>query len=132
MKKIILFVCVAVLSFPQSMTVAHAEDLPPLCNIGRECLEEMVERYALKYNVSASQMKAVITCESGWNPTIQSLHTNKGGREQSFGLAQIHAPSHPHVTYEQATDPEFSIQFMAKAFSEGKQGMWSCYKSIYG
>jgi len=131
MKKIILIVCVAVLAFPQSTTVAHAEDIPPLCNIGRECLEDMVDRYAEMYNVSADQMKAVITCESNWNPTIQSLHTNSGGREQSFGLAQIHAPSHPDVTYEQATDPEFAINFMADAFSKGKQGMWSCYKKLY-
>lgn len=132
MKKIISILCVAFIAFPQSTTIAHAEDLPPLCNIGRECLEKMVEQYAEKYSVSAEQMKSVISCESGWNTNIQSLHTHKGQQEQSFGLVQIHLPSHSSVSYEQAINPEFSVEFMAKAFSEGQQNMWTCYRKIYG
>lgn len=136
MKKIISIVCVLIVcltSFPQKTKQVIAEDLPPLCNTGRECLEEMVDKYAEKYSVSAEQMKTVIACESGWDTDIQSQHINKQGeQEQSFGLVQIHLPSHPLVTYEQATDPEFSLDFMARAFSEGEQSMWTCYRTHYG
>jgi hypothetical protein len=53
-----------------------------------------------------------------------------GDREQSFGLVQIHLPAHPQVSKEQALDPEFAINFLAKSLQNGKGGMWSCYKHI--
>lgn len=133
-KKLISIVCVAVFLFPHGITSqgVNAEDIPLRPISQREELEQLVDTYAVLYNVSAEQMKTVINCESGWNTTIQSLHTNSGGQEQSFGLVQIHLPSHPSVTYEQATDPIFAIEFMARAYSEGKEEMWSCYRKIYG
>lgn len=136
MKKLITIVCVLIVcltSFPQKTQVVIAEDLPPLRQLTeREELEALVDTYAEMYGVSADQMKNVIACESSWNTTIQSLHTNSGGREQSFGLVQIHLPSHPSVTYEQAIDPVFAIEFMARAYSEGKQWQWTCHRKLYG
>jgi len=70
---------------------------------------------------------------------IQSHHTYskdrphegvfKGQREQSFGLVQIHLPAHTNVSKEQALDPEFAIDFLAKNLAQGRGAMWSCYKS---
>lgn len=85
-------------------------------------------------------MAEIISCESGWNPNIQSSHhyTAKnvpkgykvGDREQSFGLVQIHAPAHPGITKEQALDPEFAIDFLARNIAAGKASMWSCSKML--
>ena len=85
-------------------------------------------------------MSGIISCESGWSTDIQSNHrytaTNApkgykpGDREQSYGLVQIHLPAHPHISKEQAKDPEFAIEFLAKNVAKGKQGMWTCARQI--
>jgi hypothetical protein len=84
-------------------------------------------------------MLAVIQCESQFNTEIQSQHhyTAKnvpkgykvGDREQSYGLVQIHLPAHPTITKEQAIDPEFAVDFMAKNIKTNPN-MWTCYKTI--
>jgi len=51
------------------------------------------------------------------------------GREQSFGLAQIHLPDWPSVTQEQARDVDFALDFMASNLSEGKN-IWSCKRYV--
>jgi hypothetical protein len=84
-------------------------------------------------------MSGIISCESGWNYTVQSNHrytTNapkgytSGMREQSYGLVQIHLPAHPSISKEQATDPEFAVDFLAKNIAAGRASMWSCYKTV--
>lgn len=85
-------------------------------------------------------MDRVIACESGYNPTIQSHHRYKtdrphegvraGEREQSFGLVQIHLPAHPNVSYQEAIDPEFAVDFLAKNLSQGRGGAWTCYNQL--
>lgn len=52
------------------------------------------------------------------------------GRENSWGLAQIYLPAHQDVTREQALDPRFALQWMAKEFSKGNQHLWSCARSL--
>ena len=99
-----------------------------------------MRKAAKEYGVSAYVMESIISCESGWNPSIQSRHTYSatnvprgykvGDREQSFGLVQIHAPAHPHVSREQATDPEFAIDFLARNIAVGRASMWSCYNQL--
>lgn len=89
---------------------------------------------AREYNVSAQAMKGIIACESGWNPSIQSNHrysaTNApvgfrpGDREQSFGLVQVHLPAHPHISKQQAKDPQFAIHFLAENLRAGRARMW--------
>ena len=95
---------------------------------------------ANEYGVSATNMLAVIDCESQFVIAVQSRHVytaknvpkgySVGSREQSFGLVQIHLPAHPTVTREQAIDPEFAVDFMAKNFANGKAGMWTCARKI--
>lgn len=92
-----------------------------------ERIRKEIEKRAVEYGVSAAEMDRVIRCESGYDIDIQSHWIQPYGREQSWGLAQIHLPAHPNVTKEQAIDPEFAIRFMAKHFAQGNHKMWACY-----
>lgn len=98
---------------------------------------EIVQVKAVEYGVPAPLLEKMITCESQWQTTVQSRHIyprdipkvgiKKGTRERSFGIAQLNLDWNPNITYEQATDPEFAIDFMAKKVSEGKGHLWSCF-----
>lgn len=102
-------------------------------NWTEERIEEEVKEQAKKYNIPFQEMWNTILCESGANTTIQSYYkktyppsvvlVGDTTREQSFGLAQIHLPDHPNVTMEQAQDPKFSIDFMAKNWYKVR---WYC------
>lgn len=98
----------------------------------------IVQEKAVVYGVSASLMIAIIDCENrSWTANLQSGHYYKkdrpkqglvtGQREQSFGLVQIHLPDHPSISYEQATNPTFSIEFLARELSLNRGRQWSCY-----
>jgi len=124
------------LLFPQSTTVAHADDLPPLCN-GRECLEQMVDKYAEMYEVNASEMKAVIMCESSWNPDAVNWQDSHKESEGSHGIAQY---SRQTIAFyggkigmadADPYNPEEAIQVMAYMFSKNKETQWSCWSKIY-
>lgn len=69
-------------------------------------------------------MTKIINCESSRNPNAV------GDRGNSFGLVQIHLPSHPSITKEQALDEEYAIDFLAKNLSEGKGYLWTCYRML--
>jgi len=123
---------------------------PIVVNDYQECQNEIVNtynqkytytvcKYAKEYGVSAKQITNIINCENrSWNTTLQSgirykkdyptLGIKAGELERSYGLSQIHLPAHPYITHEQATNPDFAIEFMAKALSEGKGTMWTCYR----
>lgn len=85
-------------------------------------------------------MSSIIGCESGWDYTIQSKHTyheknvpkgyQVGDTEQSYGLVQIHLPAHPSIKKEDAINPEFAIDFLAKNLKAGKANMWTCAKQL--
>lgn len=99
----------------------------------REAVHKRVVQLAYEYNVSSKEMMAVLTCENNtFNPSRQSEHKDSkspNGREQSYGLAQWNIVHNP-ITVEQAKDPEWSLQQMAKMFKEGRKSMWSCWKII--
>ncbi len=93
-------------------------------NWTRERIQQEVQEQAALYNVPYNDMWETILCESGASTTIQSRYIRKDGtQEQSFGLAQIHLPDHPTVSKEQAIDPEFAINFMAKNWHKVR---WYC------
>lgn len=95
--------------------------------------------YSDKYNVPYSQIYKLVSCETAhtFNPQIQSyVKYNfsspqrgivKGEREKSYGLAQIHLPDHPKITREQATDIEYSLNFIGENLSKGNI-IWYCLK----
>jgi len=107
-----------------------------------ERIKEEVLKKADAHNVSFDQMWNTIKCENeSLNPDLQSQlkyefdDTRRGiyvgMQEKSYGIAQIHIPDHPHVSIEEAKDPEFAIEFMANAFSNGKQVWWTCWRKLY-
>lgn len=89
-------------------------------------LKEKSDKYAKQYNVNAELMSAVVKCESTFNPDAIGDYGN------SFGLVQIHLPSHPTITKEQAYDPDFALDFLAKNLAKGKGNMWTCYRIVTG
>lgn len=85
---------------------------------------------AVEAKLSPTKVIQVINCETAgtWDPKIQSRAKYKNGKqEQSFGLVQIHLPAHPNVSYEEATDPYYAIDFLIDHWKKGNQWMWSCY-----
>lgn len=94
-----------------------------------ERIAKEVDTVSEKYGVSAKLMSDIIACESQGSTTIQSYQKQPYGREKSFGLAQIHLPAHPNVTKEEATDPQFAIDFLGKNLKQNPN-MWSCYKMV--
>lgn len=109
------------LSYSPSPLIASA----PLRTLNEYDTKELVAHFASQYQVSEKQMLATIRCESSFNEKA----VGDGGK--SFGLSQIHLPSHPNVTKEQATNKVFAVEFMAKAFAKNKQRMWTCWRMLY-
>lgn len=80
--------------------------------------------YAHEYGVSAKKMKQVVKCESGWRANAKNITE----RERSWGLVQINLKAHTRISIEQATNPDFALNFMAKEFKRDNARIWSCYK----
>lgn len=91
-------------------------------------LIQKVYQYAALHKNSPRKIIDTINCENKeWDVDLQSRIINKKGiREDSWGLAQIHLPSHPNITKEQATDPDFALNYIAEHL--GRDDNWSCYK----
>ena len=104
---------------PYRISYARAPESPH-----KPSIAQLIAFNASKYHVSEKTMHKVIKCESNY------ISTAVGDHGHSFGLSQIHLPSNPTVTKEQALDPEFAIDFLAKNLSQGKGNKWTCYRNI--
>ncbi len=92
----------------------------------KDDMVEFVKSKAQEYNVSSSLMICLINHENrNWEPTLQSGIIKNGVREKSFGLSQIHLPSHPSISLDEATNPIFAIDFMASEINKGRAWQWS-------
>lgn len=120
-KLITIVLAIVFLSYSPTASIAQA----PVRGINEYTTQELVAHFASQYQVSEKQMLATIRCESSFNEKA----VGDGGK--SFGLSQIHLPSHPTVTKEQATNKVFAVEFMAKAFAKKQQRMWTCWRNIY-
>lgn len=118
----------------------QVNDTNTVSNIQVQQYDDLVRKYANTFNVSYGVMNGIITCENrDRNPNLQSqlkytytiekLGIHEGEREYSFGLVQINLHYNPTISLEQATDPEFSIKFLAENLSKGKGYLWSSYTS---
>ena len=70
-------------------------------------------------------LSAVINQESGFNPNAQ----NVSDKERSYGLGQINLNAHPQITEEQAKDPGFAIDFVAKRL-KGMIDKYGLYEGV--
>ena len=91
-------------------------------------IKALIDETAAAHGVSAVVMKRIVQCESEYN--IDAV--NKTSKEYSVGLVQINRLAHPHITVEEAKDPEFALTFLAKNLAKGKGRMWTCYSKFYG
>lgn len=104
----------------------------------KEYVESLVDTYAKKYKVSKSSMMKTLVNENiefkfDQQSNLKYKKGNRWGfpagvREKSYGIAQIHLPDHPDVSYEEAIDPEFAVEFMAKNFAKGNASWWMGYE----
>jgi len=84
----------------------------------------LVDYYADKHGLSRQVLHKVVNCESSYN------YKAVGDGGKSFGLSQIHNPSHPSITYKQSIDPNFALDFMASNIAKGKGKMWTCWRQL--
>lgn len=141
MKTILLVLLLITMSsvMPELLVAEDKVDTP--CYIdetNKECVSRLVDIYAKKYRVSAKSMMNTIENENNTfdfdrQSGLKYKKNNRWGfpegtREKSYGICQIHLPDHPNVSYEEAIDPEFCVEFMAKKFAEGKHKIWMGYE----
>lgn len=110
-----VLVLILVLSWPKQ---ADSLDIP----LNQKTIPQIINHFAKQYNVSADKMMKTLICESNLNPGAIGDHGH------SFGIAQIHLPSHPLVSVAQAQDPIFAAEFTAKEFARGNAKIWTCYR----
>jgi hypothetical protein len=144
-QKIIFSVAVlASMLIPLKLHVLASEPIDPVVvqevspKTNKQIVEGLVQKYASIYNVDKGSMLRTLANENPWyifdkQSELKYKAGNRWGfpagtREKSYGQCQIHLPDHPDITYEQAIDPEWCINWMAQKFSQGKQGMWMGYK----
>lgn len=87
----------------------------------------LLVKYSQSESISdLSLLKKIMWCESRFNPTAK----NESEIEMSYGLVQINIKAHTNITYEQAIDPDFAVQFLLENYRKGKApSMWfNCYR----
>lgn len=100
--------------------------------------DDIVRAHATKYGISYTLITAIISCENYgrdrykqsdlyYSFTNEKLGIIKNEREYSWGLVQINLHYNPNVSLEQAQDPSFSIDFLAKNLAKGNHSWWSSY-----
>jgi len=89
-----------------------------------EKIKDEISITSNKYGVDPKVVDAVVFCESSYNETA----LGDGGK--SRGLAQIHKDYHPEITDEEAYDPEYAIDFLARNIKEGRGYLWTCARDL--
>lgn len=93
---------------------------------GKDAIQSMIGYYASEYGVSAKVMDRVVSCESNYDPDTV------GDNGKSFGLVQIHMGYWgDKVTVEQAKDPAYALEFLARKLSRNEGHLWTCYRMYY-
>jgi len=110
-----------------STTVATAtSDLPNEVVEGTpDTLRTFIQTKAEETGVPASLISAVIKQESGFNTNASNIND----KETSYGLGQINLKAHPEITKEQATNPEFAIDFVANRL-KGMIDKYGLYEGV--
>lgn len=85
---------------------------------------EFLKLTAEKNEIDSNKFLKVAICESGLNPNA----VGDGG--YSYGLWQIHSPSHPTVNKEMAFDVVKSTEWAAEKFKINPN-IWTCYRKLY-
>lgn len=153
----LIIACVLILSI--SISQAQAPDALPAEQVGVAPQELIVSvdtssyksreeyvlslslKYGQEYNVSPETIMKLIRCENRdlvfnqqsllhYSRDHKEWGVSAGDQEQSYGLAQIHLPSHPEISYNEAIDPVYAVEFIASQLAKGRGSQWSCYNLI--
>lgn len=124
MKAIWVFIVILIifLSFPQKTISIAVPTLAPLNEID---IKLIIIETALCHEINPQKFLKTAKCES----SLREKAIGDGGN--SMGIFQIHLPSHPSVTKEEAFDPYFASEWSAKKFKKNPN-IWTCYKLLYG
>jgi hypothetical protein len=102
-------------------------------NWTKERIEQEIRKV---FHETPNTAVAVAKCESGLIPDIQSHHTLSYGREQSFGIMQIHAKDWDAVAKKLGfekykTDVEHNLGVARKIYDSagGTFTDWTCYNN---
>lgn len=127
----------ALISATASSTIVYtAPQSPPtviMVPSSQDAISAIVASTAAKYGIDQTRFHDTLWCESRFQEG-QSRYTDStgpNGREDSWGIPQIHLPDHPTITREQAQDPLFAIDWAGSEFAAGRAWQWSCYKILY-
>jgi hypothetical protein len=90
---------------------------------------------SVRYGADFPRLWATVNCEDpGLDPNQQSNVPDKkgpGGRENSWGLTQIDLDYNPDISKQDAEDPSWSLDLMARNFAQGRESLYHCYKFLY-
>lgn len=100
---------------PQQVTLAPKTKLE---------IEKFIKLAAEKHGIDSDKFLKVAFCESSLNPNA----IGDGG--YSYGLWQIHSPSHPTVDKETALDVVKSTEWAAEKFKVNPN-IWTCYRKLF-
>lgn len=96
--------------------------------------EDIIKKVREAFPEAPDTAVAIVKCESGFNPTIQSGHTLSYGQERSYGLFQVHAPDWNETALrlgydDYRTSVEDNIALARYIYEKaGKRFTpWSCY-----
>ena len=119
---VLLVICVSGLMF----LVSRAYAWNPL---DKESLRDYATYVASKEGLNVGVFLATLKCESDFynGQSYVKNSTGPNGRENSWGVAQIHLPSHPEISKEQALNPFWSINWMVDEWLKGNEWKWTCW-----
>jgi len=102
--------------------VAEAQETAPQAVLSLTTREEQ-EAYIRKESPDQGErIIQVIECESSFdNEAI-------GDNGNSYGLIQIHRPSHPELSLETIKNVKWELDYIVSEFKAGHQNQWSCYR----
>lgn len=117
MKGCLLFLCLSVASS------AASPEVRPV----RPYAEQMANRYAAEYGVSAALVRAVIRVESNWNPAALSNKGAMGVMQLMPGTAKTLGVDHPYWIYQNIQGGTAYLAFLLSRF----EGDWRLALAAY-
>lgn len=96
----------------------------------KESLRDYAVYLAIHENLNVGEFLATLKCEGDFYNGQSKILNPEGpnGYEDSWGVVQIHLPSHPTITKEQALNPFWALNWMSNEWaSKGNKKIWSCW-----
>lgn len=115
---------------PVTANAPISPEEPPLST--PEARKDFAYQMAEQYDLSEKFVQTLAGESMNFEWNDQSLISANGpnGREDSWGICQIHLPSHPSISKEQALDPRWCIEWSAQQFQLGNARMWTVYRNL--